>query len=64
MPTTNSGGSANAVSPAGFSEDYFAITDSGSNFVEVWKMSENETEAGVVAYLGLEEGPASVVWYN
>jgi carboxy-cis,cis-muconate cyclase len=29
LPTTSSGGSANAVSPADFSEDYFAIIDSG-----------------------------------
>ncbi|KAL6412896.1 carboxy-muconate cyclase [Ilyonectria robusta] len=34
VPTTSSGGSANAVSPSTFSEDYFAITDSASNFVE------------------------------
>lgn len=66
VPTTSSGGSANAVSPALFSEDYFAITDSASNFVEVWKM---ETEPGnsttaVVAHLDLESGPANAVWLN
>ncbi|KAF4967940.1 hypothetical protein FSARC_4593 [Fusarium sarcochroum] len=60
--TTNSGGSANAVSPASFSEDFFAITDSGSNFIEVWKI--NKKSASVVAHLDLENGPANVVWYN
>lgn len=65
-PTTNSGGSANAVSPAPFSEDYFAITDSGSNFIEMWKIdaSGEETAAAPVAYLYLESGPANVVWYS
>ncbi|KAH8651426.1 Lactonase, 7-bladed beta-propeller-domain-containing protein [Xylariales sp. PMI_506] len=66
LPTTNSGGSANAVSPAPFSEDYFAITDSGSSFVEVWKIggSENSTTASAVAHLDLASGPSNVVWYN
>ncbi|KAH7191641.1 hypothetical protein BKA60DRAFT_601589 [Fusarium oxysporum] len=57
--TTNSGGSANAVSPALFSEDFFAITDSGSNFIEVWKI--NEKSASAVAHLDLENGPANAV---
>lgn len=66
LPTTNSGGSANAVSPAPFSEDYFAITDSGSNFLEIWKMNatSSETTAAPVAHLALQSGPANVVWYS
>ncbi|KAL5589352.1 hypothetical protein FOVSG1_011219 [Fusarium oxysporum f. sp. vasinfectum] len=60
--TTNSGGSANAVSPAPFSEDFFAITDSGSNFIEVWKIKGKSASA--VAHLDLENGPANAVWYN
>ncbi|KAI1859034.1 hypothetical protein JX265_010511 [Neoarthrinium moseri] len=61
-PTTNSGGSANAVSPAAFAEDYFAITDSGSNFVEVWKIEG--ADATAVAHVDLATGPANVVWYS
>ncbi|KAK6220166.1 hypothetical protein QIS74_05668 [Colletotrichum tabaci] len=66
LPTTNSGGSANAVSPAPFSEDYFAITDSGSNFLEVWKIdaASASVTASAVAHLGLASGPANVVWYS
>ncbi|KAF5568022.1 hypothetical protein FPHYL_2956 [Fusarium phyllophilum] len=60
--TTNSGGSANAVSPASFSEVLFAITDSGSNFVEVWKIKGKSASA--VAHLDLENGPANAVWYS
>ncbi|KAK7415950.1 hypothetical protein QQX98_005523 [Neonectria punicea] len=62
LPTTNSGGSANAVSPALFSENYFAITDSGSNFIEVWTIDGKD--ASVIAHLNLENGPANAVWYS
>ncbi|KAE9968846.1 hypothetical protein EG328_007198 [Venturia inaequalis] len=64
-PTTDSGGFANAVEPAAFSEQFFAITDSGSNFVEVWEIDEgvNGTSASAVAHLGLGSGPANVKWY-
>jgi carboxy-cis,cis-muconate cyclase len=66
LPTTASGGSANAVSPAPFNEDYFAITDSGSNFIEMWKIDAagDVTTASAVAHLKTESGPANVVWYN
>lgn len=66
LPTTASGGSANAVSPAEFDEDYFAITDSGSNFIEMWKIEEtvNGTTASAVAHLDTASGPANVVWYS
>jgi carboxy-cis,cis-muconate cyclase len=66
LPTTNSGGSGNAVSPAPFDEAYFAIADSGSNFLEVWKIgaSGNGTTASSVAHLDLTTGPANVVWYS
>ncbi|KAF1929970.1 3-carboxy-cis,cis-mucoante lactonizing enzyme [Didymella exigua CBS 183.55] len=63
-PSTASGGSANAVSPAPFSEEYFAITDSGSNFVEMWRIADDATSAAAVAHLGLSAGPANVVWVS
>lgn len=62
LETTGSGGSANAVSPAKFSEEFFAITDSGSNFIEVWEI--DGTTASAVAHLDLENGPANAVWYS
>ncbi|CAN9358995.1 unnamed protein product [Alternaria alternata] len=64
LPTTASGGSANAVSPALFGEEYFAITDSGANFVEVWKIEREGVGASAVARLGFESGPANVVWMD
>lgn len=62
VPTTNSGGSANAVAPALFDEETFAITDSGSNFIEVWKI--NGSSAAAVAHLDTAFGPSNVVWYS
>lgn len=64
LPTTNSGGSSNSVGPAGFSEEYFVIPDSGSNFLEVWKMADDASTAAAVAHLDLASGPANVVWYS
>jgi len=66
LPTTGAGGEANAVTPANFSEEYFAITDTTSNFIEVWKIEscENSTSASAVAHLGFDSEPANAVWYS
>ncbi|KAF4635315.1 hypothetical protein G7Y89_g2778 [Cudoniella acicularis] len=61
--TTGSGGSANSVTSAPFREEYFAITDSGSNFVEVWMITTNGTNSATgkaVAHLDLSSGPSDV----
>lgn len=62
LETTGSGGSANSVTPAKFSEEYFAITDSAANFVEVWKIDGNTASA--VAHVDTESGPANVQWFS
>lgn len=64
--TTNSGGSANSVTSAPFAEEYFAITDSGSNHVEVWMITANGTSRSgkPVAHLDLASGPSDVVWFD
>lgn len=66
LPTTGTGGEANAVSPAIFSEEYFAITDASSNFIEVWKIesSKESTSAFAAAHLDFDSGPANAVWYT
>ncbi|KAL4947991.1 hypothetical protein BDW69DRAFT_102971 [Aspergillus filifer] len=64
LPTTGSGGGSNAVSPAIFSEEYFAIADAGDNFVEVWKLHESGTMASVVAHLDIDESPSNLVWMD
>ena len=52
------------MSPALFGEEYFAITDSGANFVEVWKIEREGMGASAVARLGFESGTANVVWMD
>lgn len=64
--TTGSGGSANSVTSAPFGEKYFAITDSGSNFVEVWMITMNGTDSASgrpLANLAIP-GPTDVVWVD
>jgi carboxy-cis,cis-muconate cyclase len=63
LPTTASGGSANAVTPSSFDEETFAITDSGANFIEIWKM--NGSSAAPVAHLDTPGfSPANAVWHS
>lgn len=64
LPTTGTGGGANAVVPATFNEDYFSITDSAADFVEVWKVAEDGSSASAVGHVDLDNGPANAVWYN
>lgn len=45
-PTTGTGGGANAVVPAGFSEDYFSISDANADFVEVWRVTSTTPAPG------------------
>ncbi|RAO70373.1 uncharacterized protein BHQ10_006385 [Talaromyces amestolkiae] len=66
LPTTGTGGQANAVSPASFSEEHFATTDTSSNFIEVWKIESNKTStsAFAAAHVDLDSAPANAVWYT
>lgn len=64
LPTTNSGGASNSVGPAEFSEEYFTMPDSGSYFIEIWKMTADASGAEVVAHLDTATPPANAVWYN
>lgn len=69
VETTGSGGVANSVTSALFSEEYFAITDSEGAFVEVWKLvvdgaGDGAVSAEAVVHLGLGSGPSDVVWVD
>ncbi|PIA88996.1 Carboxy-cis,cis-muconate cyclase [Cercospora beticola] len=66
LPTTSSGGSANAVAPSGFNDEYVALTDSSVGFVEIWKLAANASAATVVSHLDLNDGGccANAVWYS
>ena len=67
LPTPASGGSANATSPALFHEDYVAITDSGSNSFEMWRIvagRNGTTTASALARLDFDGDAANIVWYT
>lgn len=66
LPTTNSGGTANSVATAFFSDEWVALTDSSVGFVEIWKLADNGTSAEVAAHLDLDDGGccANAIWYD
>ncbi|KAK0457320.1 Lactonase, 7-bladed beta-propeller-domain-containing protein [Desarmillaria tabescens] len=65
-PTTTSGGSANAISPATFADEFAAITDTSVGFVEIWQLLDDASNATVVAHIDLIDGGccANAVWYD
>ncbi|OJD28909.1 carboxy-muconate cyclase [Diplodia corticola] len=64
--TTTSGGSANAVTPAPFGNEFVALTDTQEEFLQVWKRDANGSIAEVVARLDLQDGGccANAVWLD
>jgi carboxy-cis,cis-muconate cyclase len=42
VPTTSSGGVANAVTPSDFDDRFVAITDNSEGFVEIWALENGE----------------------
>ncbi|KAL1640068.1 hypothetical protein SLS58_007335 [Diplodia intermedia] len=63
--TTTSGGTANAVTPAPFSDEFVALTDTQEEFLQVWRYV-NGSRAEVVARLDLQDGGccANAVWLD
>ncbi|KAF9631847.1 putative carboxy- -muconate cyclase protein [Lasiodiplodia theobromae] len=63
--TTTSGGSANAVTPAPFGDEFVALTDTQEEFLQVWRYV-NGSAAEVVARLDLQDGGccANAVWLD
>ncbi|TVY75964.1 Carboxy-cis,cis-muconate cyclase [Lachnellula suecica] len=63
-PTSSSGGQANAVAPSTFSDEFVALTDSATGFVEVWKLGAENASA--VARVDIVDGGccANAVWYS
>jgi len=63
--TTTSGGAANSVAPADFSDECVALTDSAVGAVEIWQLAGNGT-ARIVASLGIKDKGccANAIWYD
>jgi len=68
VETTTSGGAANAVTPAPFSDEFVALTDAEADkgFVQIWKLKSEGSLPEVVAELPLRAGRccANAVWYD
>lgn len=73
VPTTTLNGIANAISPAPWSEDWAAMTDIGTGYVQMWRMERTEREDGVVrttardvARVDIKDGGccANAIWYD
>ncbi|KAI9663814.1 MAG: hypothetical protein M1821_007304 [Bathelium mastoideum] len=66
LPTTSSGGTANSVATAFFSDEWVALTDSSEGFVQIWKLDTNGTSAEVVAQVDIDDGGccANAIWYD
>ncbi|KAK7993277.1 hypothetical protein PG989_006658 [Apiospora arundinis] len=73
VPTTTLNGVANAISPAPWSEDWAAMTDIGTGYVQMWRMERTEEEDGTVrttardvARVDIKDGGccANAIWYD
>jgi len=66
METTTSGGSANAVTPAPFGDEWVALTDTEKGLVQIWRFDVVKEEVEVVAEVGIPVGRccANAVWYD
>lgn len=63
--TTSSGGAANSVAPSDFTDQWVALTDSATGFVEIWEL-EDGNATKMVAHLDIADGGccANAVWYS
>ncbi|KAK6836871.1 hypothetical protein PG987_007366 [Apiospora arundinis] len=73
VPTTTLNGIANAISPAPWSEDWAAMTDIGTGYVQMWRMERTEEEDGTVrttardvVRVDIKDGGccANAIWYD
>lgn len=69
LPTTTSGGGANAVAPSFFSDKYVALTDHSQGFVQIWEfvVTDLVAEASVIAQVNIDDDGgccANAVWYS
>ncbi|KAK7959888.1 putative carboxy-cis-cis-muconate cyclase [Apiospora aurea] len=74
VPTTTLDGGANAISPAPWSEDWAAMTDIGTGYVQMWRIEKTTDEKGEVttttardvARVDIPDGGccANVIWYD
>jgi carboxy-cis,cis-muconate cyclase len=68
IPTTTINGIANAVSPAPFSDEWMALTDDPTGFVQIWRLKNmlNGTTTVPVVKVDISDGGccANAIWYD
>jgi carboxy-cis,cis-muconate cyclase len=70
VPRTTTGGIANQVSPAPFSDEWMALSDFPRGYVEMWRVVKggkgNGTTAVLVAKVEIGDGGccANTIWYD
>ncbi|RYP70976.1 hypothetical protein DL771_005071 [Monosporascus sp. 5C6A] len=73
VPMTTGGGITNHVSPAPWSDEFVAMTDFGTGYVQIWKMTTTKKDgamdgvgAAAVARVDIPDGGccANVIWYD
>ncbi|KUJ20819.1 3-carboxy-cis,cis-mucoante lactonizing enzyme, partial [Mollisia scopiformis] len=79
LPTTTTGGIANAVSPASWSDEFMALTDVPRGYVQIWQLVKGTdvapgmvqgrdgwTSANMVAQVDIKDGGccANAIWYD
>jgi len=66
--TTTTGGSANAVTPSPFNDQFVALTDAETErgFVQIWRLKSETSSPEVVVELSLHGGRCcpNAVWYD
>jgi carboxy-cis,cis-muconate cyclase len=68
IPTTTVNGIANAVAPAPFSDEWMALADNPTGYVQIWRLGDkgNGTTAVPVARVDIKDGGccANAIWYD
>ncbi|OCL01207.1 putative carboxy-cis,cis-muconate cyclase, partial [Glonium stellatum] len=68
VPTSSVGGSANSVAAAFFSDQFVALTDYPTGYVEIWQMNNAASKftAKPIARVDIKDGGccANAVWYD
>lgn len=70
VPTTTMSGIANAVTPAPWSDEWVAMADFGTGYVQIWRLGEEKGTGGVnaspVARVDILDGGccANAIWLD
>jgi carboxy-cis,cis-muconate cyclase len=71
VSTTTTSGTANAIAPAPFDDQWAALTDYGTGYVQIWQVANTtgrypNTTAKAIARVDIPDGGccANAIWYD